>query len=408
MPDCKIFLDSKNYELSKSFLNGTLKQILKLLKAECGSLFLFDEQTEELVLNNFYNSQPLAIKGLRRKSGQGICGKVFRLRQPVLVKDIDRDTRFHRNGFKHYRTGSFMAIPLFVCGNPFGLINIGDKADGKPFSEQDLDFCVTLAKLACRIIENLLFSSKIRLENERLFQEKSLLEKYASVGKMASGIVHEVSNPLDGVIRFANMLTGQMEHDPRFSGYLSGIKEGLARLRDITMSLCNFGRQFKNTPDPGQIEADVNKLLEDSLAIFQDRISGRIRLKRVYRKKLPKVTDRSLQQVFINLIKNALDAMSGTGELEIRSGLSKGCLLVSIKDSGQGILPEVREHIFEPFFTTKGPAKGAGLGLSICKEIVDGYQGRIIVKSKPGKGAEFCVSIPIPGREGERKCEEKE
>ena len=264
MQDCKIFLDSKNYELTKSFLNGTLKQMLKLLKAECGSLFLFDEQTDELVLNNFYNSQPLAIKGLRRKTGQGICGKVFRLRQPVLVKDIDRDIRFHRNGFKHYRTGSFMAIPLFVDGNPFGLINIGDKADGKPFSEQDLDFCVTLAKFGCRIIENLLFSSKIRLENERLFQEKSLLEKYASVGKMASGIVHEISNPLDGVIRFANMLTGQMERDPRFSGYLSGIKEGLARLRDITMSLCNFGRQFKNAPGPEQIEEDVNKLLEDS------------------------------------------------------------------------------------------------------------------------------------------------
>jgi nitrogen-specific signal transduction histidine kinase/putative methionine-R-sulfoxide reductase with GAF domain len=399
MQDCKIFLDSKNYELSKSFLNGTLKQMLKSLKAECGSLFLFDDETNELVLNNFYNSQPLAIKGLRRKAGQGICGKVFRLRQPVLVKDIDRDIRFHSNGFKHYRTGSFMAIPLFVYGNPFGLINIGDKANGKPFSEQDLDFCVTLAKYGCTIIENLLFSSKIRQENERLFQEKSLLEKYASVGKMASGIVHEISNPLDGVIRFSNMLTGQMERDPRFSGYLSGIKEGLARLRDITLSLCNFGRQFKNVPGQELIKTDVNKLLEDSLAIFQDRISGRIRIKRVYRKRLPKVADQGLQQVFINLIKNALDAMSGTGELEVRTGLSKNCLLIVIKDSGHGILPEVREHIFEPFFTTKGQEKGAGLGLSICKEIVNRYQGQILVRSKPGKGTDFYVSIPIQGGE---------
>ena len=399
MPDCKIFLNPKNYEFSKGFLNGTLKQMLKVLKAECGSLFLFDDETDELVLNNFYNSQPLPIKGLRRKAGQGICGKVLRLRQPVLVKDIDRDIRFHRNGFKHYRTGSFMAIPLFVYGNPFGLINIGDKVSGEPFSEKDLDFCVALAKSGCRIIENLQFSFKIRQENERLFREKSLLEKYASVGKMASGIVHEIANPLDGVIRFANMLTGQMEQDPRSSGYLSGIKEGLGRIRDITMSLCNFGCQFKITPSQEQFDADVNKLLDDSLAIFQDRISGRIRLKRAYGKKLPKVAGRSLQQVFINLIKNALDAMSGAGELEIRTGLSKDRLVIVIKDSGHGILPEVREHIFEPFFTTKGQEKGAGLGLSICKEIVNGYQGQIIVQSKPGKGAEFCVSIPVSGKE---------
>ena len=399
MPDCEIVLDPKNCELSKSFLNGTLKEIMSCLKAECGSLFLFDSRTDELVLNNFYNSQPLAIKGLRRKVGQGICGKVIRLREPVLVKDIDRDIRFHRNGFKHYRTGSFMAIPLFVHDSSFGLINIGDKTSGEQFSEKDLAFAVALAKLACRIIENLLDSSKIRKENERLFREKSLLEKYASVGKMASGIVHKIANPLDGVIRFANMLSGQMDYDPRSSGYLCGIKEGLGRIRDITMSLCNFGRQFKITPNREQFDEDVNKLLDDSLTIFQDRISGRISIKKSYRKKLPKVADRGLQQVFINLIKNALDAMSGAGELEICTGLKNNHLVIAIKDSGHGILPEVREHIFEPFFTTKGQEKGAGLGLSICKEIVNGYQGQIIVQSKPGKGAEFCVSIPILGRQ---------
>ena len=83
-------------------------------------------------------------------------------------------------------------------------------------------------------------------------------------------------------------------------------------------------------------------------------------------------------------------------------------LVISIKDSGHGILPEVREHIFEPFFTTKGQEKGAGLGLSICKEIVNGCQGEIIVQSNPGKGAEFRVSIPITERDEKRKCEKKE
>jgi two-component system, NtrC family, sensor kinase len=404
MQDCEILLDPKNCELSKSFLNGTLKEMMGCLKAECGSLFLFDSRTDELVLNNFYNSQPLPIKGLRHKVGHGICGKVIRLREAVLVKDIDRDLRFHRNGFKHYRTGSFMAIPLFVNGSAFGLINIGDKSNGKQFSEKDLAFCVALARLACRIIENLLYSSRIRQENERLFREKSLLEKYAAVGRMASGIVHEIANPLDGVIRFANLLSDKIEKNPRSGGYLSGIKTGLNRIRDITLSLCNFGRQFKIEAGQERIDADVNKLLDDSLAIFQDRISGRIKIKRNYRKRLPPVADQGLQQVFINLIKNALDAMSEPGELRIRTGLRRNYLVITIKDSGHGILPEVRDHIFEPFFTTKNQEKGAGLGLSICKEIVNGYRGQISVQSKPGQGAEFCVALPVSPTEKNRKC----
>jgi signal transduction histidine kinase len=399
--------DAKICELSKSFLNGTLKQTLELLKAEGGSLFLFDPRTEELVLNNFYNSQPLRLKGLRRKIGEGISGKVVRLRQAVLVKDIDRDTRFRRNGFNHYRTGSFMAIPLFVNGNPLGIINIVDKANKDNFSEKDLAQAMALAKYSCKIIENLLDFSVTRQENERLFREKSLLEKYASVGKMASGIVHEISNPLDGVIRFSNMLSGHLEHDVRAAGYLSGLKAGLSRISDITLSLRNFGRQFQAQPCLKREDADVNKLLDDSLAVFQDRIAGQVKLVKSYGKALPLVADQGLQQVFINLIKNALDAMSGSGELRIRTCLKGDNLVISIKDSGYGILPEVREHIFEPFFTTKGVEKGAGLGLCICKEIIQGYNGGIDVQSKPGKGTEFSVAIPVAGRRKNRKCAEK-
>jgi signal transduction histidine kinase len=406
--NCEVFQDPKISDLSKSFLSGMLKEMMGNLKAECGSLFLFDPRTEELVLNNFYNSQPLDIKGLRRKLGEGISGKVIRLRQPVLIKDIDRDRRFRRNGFKHYRTGSFMSIPLFVSGNPLGIINVGDKADKQPFSEKDLDFAVTLAKYACRLIENLLGSSKIRLENEKLFQEKSLLEKYAAVGKMASAIVHEISNPLDGVIRFANMLSEQIEQNPRANGYLLGIKTGLNMIRDITTTLLNFGCQFKTASCQTQKEADVNKLLDDSLAVFAHRIDSRIRVVRKFRKNLPPVKGVALQQVFINLIKNALDAMAGTGQLVIQTALIKDHIVISIKDTGCGMLPEVKEHIFEPFFTTKGVKDGAGMGLSICKEIVEGCLGQITVQSRPQRGTEFSVRIPANKSKGNHKCTREE
>jgi len=367
MQTCEIFFDPKISELSKSFLNGTLKEMMAKLKAECGSLFLFDPQTKELVLNYSYNPQP-----------------------------------------RPNRRGSFMSIPLFVSGSPLGIINIGDKSNKEQFSEKDLAFAVTLAKYSCRIIENLLDSAKIRKENEELSKEKSLLEKYASVGKMASGIVHEIANPLDGIIRFANMLSVQMELDPRASGYLSGIKTGLNRIRDITLTLINFGCQFRAAPGQEQGDTDVNKILDDSLAIFQHRISGQIRVIKKLRRNLPPVEAQELQQVFINLIKNALDAMSGSGELRIQTALRQNNLVISIKDNGNGIPLEVREHIFEPFFTTKGVEKGAGLGLSICKEIINGYHGHITVRSKPGKGTEFSVLIPINQNRGSHKCTKTE
>jgi len=224
----------------KNFLKDSLLEIMSILKAECGSLFLFDGRSRELVLESFQNSKKISLSGVKYRMGEGVSGKVIESRAPVLVKDINTDTRFHKNGFTHYCTNSFISVPLVTPDGIIGLINIADKSTHEPFNEKDLEFASTLAEYACIIAYNLDLSEKLRAEKEELDKQKSLLEKYATVGKLAAGVVHEVNNPLDGIIRFTNMLLKQAEAHSVTQEYLGEIKRGLSKIENITKSLLQF------------------------------------------------------------------------------------------------------------------------------------------------------------------------
>jgi signal transduction histidine kinase len=166
------------------------------------------------------------------------------------------------------------------------------------------------------------------------------------------------------------------------------------RIENITKSLLQFGSQLNPARLQKKEYIDVNQLIDESLDVFVTRLNKNIRLKKHYNKRLPAIADIGLQHVFINIIKNALDAMPNGGKLEITTDIIKSAIVVIFKDTGTGIPLEFMEHIFEPFFTTKGAEQGSGLGLSICKEIIDNYGGKIEVQSCPGEGSKFIISIP--------------
>ena len=369
---------------------------MAVVGAECGSLFLFDYLNQELVLDTFYNSVNLALGGLiRQKIGEGISGKVVDTRAPILVKDIDSDMRFKRNGFNHYKTKSFISLPLFTSrGLVVGLINLSDKSSGESFCEKDLEVAVSLSRYACIIVEHLLHSSKLEHEKEMLHKQKSLLEKYASVGKLAAGIVHEINNPLDGIIRYTNILLDQIENNSIGREYLLEVKKGLNRIAGITRSLLEFSHQVNSHSPQRKKYVDVHRLIDDSLDVLSSKLNGNIKVEKRYKGNLPKILDLGLGQVVVNMIKNALDAMSSGGSLEIVTAIEDSLIKMSFKDSGPGISPEIKDRIFEPFFTTKSIDKGTGLGLAISNEIIHKYEGRIELESEVGKGSTFTVLIP--------------
>ncbi len=377
----------------RNFLQETLKEIMAVFKVECGSLFLFDAKTKELVLESFYNAHQIPVKGIKFQIGEGVSGKVVANKTPVLVKDIDRDIRFHKNGFKHYQTKSFISVPLASPDGVLGVINLADKVSGEPFTEQDLDFATSLIQYAGVNAYNICLAEKLKREKEALDKQKSMLEKYASVGKLAAGVVHEINNPLDGIIRFTNMLLTQVDNNSVTREYLLEIKKGLNRIDNTTKSLLQFSHQVNQSSSRVKTYVDVQSSIEDSLSVFGQRMRGCVEVMTNFSPRRIRILDIGIAHVFINIIKNALDAMPAGGKLSIATDLKDSYVEVIFKDSGVGIQPEIKAKVFEAFFTTKNVDQGTGLGLAICREIINRYEGNIEVESVCGQGSTFRVVI---------------
>lgn len=375
-------------------LNTTLTELMAHVGADCGSLFLFDPHRETLVLEAFYNSQSLPLVGITKRIGEGIAGKVASSATPILVRDLDTDARFTTNGFEHYRSKSFISLPLFSAGHLLCIINLADKKSGDPFDEDDLKLALTITQYASLSIDALCDRLAVQKQKEDLDTQKLILEKYASVGKLAAGIVHEINNPLDGIIRYTNMLLEQLDKHATGREYLLEVKSGLHRIASITRSLLEFSQVINATTSPHRRYVRLDVLIDESLALLAAHTGPQVHIQKKYTPPLPEILDLGLQHVALNIIKNALDAMPEGGMLEISVSRRETDIEVSFKDTGYGIHDEFKTRIFEPFFTTKNATKGTGLGLAICQEIINKYDGRIAVTSAIGQGSTFTVSLP--------------
>ncbi|MBI5115987.1 HAMP domain-containing protein [Candidatus Poribacteria bacterium] len=218
-------------------------------------------------------------------------------------------------------------------------------------------------------------------------------ERMAATGELAAQIAHEINNPL-GIIKnyvgIAKML--MVEEDPNREN-MKIVDQEINRIAGIVRRLLKFAKP--GTEDIQSVQ--INQVLEELLALLRGQLFRRkIEISTEFAENLPEVsvsTDQ-MRQVFLNLIKNAEDAMSDGGKLSVRTRYRKGRVEIDIADTGCGIPSENIKNIFEPFFTTKG-VKGTGLGLSVSYGIVKNYNGEISVDSEPGKGATFTIQLPV-------------
>jgi two-component system NtrC family sensor kinase len=219
-------------------------------------------------------------------------------------------------------------------------------------------------------------------------------EKLASLGKLAAGVAHEINNPLTGILTNSSLLLEDLEAgDPRRDDVEVMVKETM-RCREIVKRLLDFARQTK----PQKRLADINALIETIVLLVRNQTSFRnVSIEQHPATDLPSilVDPDQIQQVFINIILNAAEAMTGGGKLVIRTGLStdRQSIVVGFTDTGPGIPDEVKERIFDPFYTTK--EHGTGLGLSISYGIIEQHGGTISVDSTPGRGSTFTIQLPI-------------
>ena len=225
---------------------------------------------------------------------------------------------------------------------------------------------------------------------EQEFQQR---EHLASIGLLASGIAHEVNTPLTGIASYAQLLLKERDAgDPEYP-ILRKIEQQAFRAAGIASSLLNFSRQR----DGDYQSLEIAGMIHETLELFEPHVRGRrIELVREVEDGLPPVNGNRgrLQQVVMNLLLNAADAMPEGGTLRVAAGLASGRVRIEVSDTGVGIQPEHLDRIYDPFFTTKPRGKGTGLGLSVSYGIVKEHAGTLAAESHPGEGSRFIVSLP--------------
>jgi two-component system NtrC family sensor kinase len=223
-------------------------------------------------------------------------------------------------------------------------------------------------------------------------------EKLASLGKMASGIAHEINNPLTGVLTFSSLLKDELKDTP-YTEDLSVIINETLRCRKIVKGLLDFAR---NT-NVEKAVANINDLIREAMAILEKHVTyGNVKFYLDLDESLPLIEfDISLMRsVFNNLAENAAHAMPYGGDLYITTGYARkdNNVIIVFRDTGEGISEENITRIFDPFFTTKEAGKGTGLGLAVIYGIIERHNGSITVASTPGQGATFTITLPAAGK----------
>lgn len=219
-------------------------------------------------------------------------------------------------------------------------------------------------------------------------------EKLASLGKLAAGIAHEINNPLGGILLYSHLLLEDLGSDSPYVDNIKKVIREATRTKEIVKGLLEFARP----KEPEMNIINLNDVILYSIAIFEKQaLFQNIRIMKMLANDLPRIKgDASqLQQVFMNVILNAAEAMNGNGYLTVKTYVNqKGEVLVEITDTGCGISKENISRVFEPFFTTKPVGKGTGLGLAISYGIIKRHDGEIRIKSEEGKGTTFTIVFP--------------
>jgi two-component system, NtrC family, sensor kinase len=227
--------------------------------------------------------------------------------------------------------------------------------------------------------------------------------KLASVGELAAGIAHEINNPLAIIAEEAGLLKDSL--DPELTSddepeivldeHLDIIHDAVFRCRDITHKLLTFVRHSEVKLAPWHVHDILDEVLDGMLG--NELQLSNTRVVRSYAEGVPEiVTDRNqLVQVFVNVVKNAIDAMGGGGTLTVTTMAEESRLTVAIGDTGCGMTREQLERVFMPFFTTKASSKGTGLGLSVSLTIIKSLSGEMYVESAPNRGSTFTITMPL-------------
>jgi len=324
-----------------------------------------------------------------------------------------------------------LLVPVLFGVDLLGVFAVGRKLSGEPLAAHDRQLLRTLANQSAIAMENAKAFDEIAQLNETLearvdartaeLQEIQVQlmqsEKLSSLGQLVAGVAHELNNPIGFVHANLQLLDEYIEKLSRaqkdgadtekireaIAKLLARSREGTQRVKEIVQDLRTFSRM-----DQAELQdADLHEELDRTLGLMEPRFKGGVTVVRNYGN-LPRVRcyPGQLNQVFLNLLMNACDAMGSRGSIEITTRRTDGGVRIEVRDDGPGVPPELINRLFDPFFTTKEVGKGTGLGLSLSHGIIERHGGKFSVNSNLGEGATFVIELPLDASpEGEVELE---
>ncbi|MEP7340165.1 MAG: ATP-binding protein [Acidobacteriota bacterium] len=313
------------------------------------------------------------IYGLRREQAIGL--RITEVFQPEMLRALRE----------------LMARSEWQKGEPVNVYKFRARAA----DNRELMLNISLAPLQSKTseIEGTLVAIEDVTERIRLEEQLQQSDKLSSIGLLAAGVAHEVNTPLTGISSYSQMLMQQMpETDPRHH-LLDKIYRQTSRASSIVNNLLNFSR----VSDSRLVSVDLNHVLDDTIQLLEAQLrNSDIEVTCNYADTLPPATGNAakLQQVFMNLILNARDAMPQGGRLQITTEADDDSIIIRFRDTGSGIAAEHLAKIYDPFFTTKQIGKGTGLGLAVSYGIIRDHGGDILVESQQSEGTLFQITLP--------------
>ena len=376
-------------------LHLAVRKTAEALNARGSILRVLNLKTGELELSAAYGlSARYLSKG--HVSSTKVIQEFCEENRAIIIKDLETDPRVqYPKEAKEEGIKMMVDLPLYMGQNVVGILRIFFEKK-REFSAEELDFAVAIAEQCALAIDKARLIEKQQIQYDNLAIQT---DKLSSLGRMAAGIAHEINNPLAGILLYSSNLVKKVPETGPLKKGLEVIIHETIRCRGIIQELLEFSRQR----EPLKVLADLNGVIEKALSIVSNEFRlNRISLERRLSDTLPSVLIdvNQIEQVFINFLMNAVEAIQGQGEVCVRSYRDEDnrSVVVEIEDSGMGIPQEHLEKIFDPFFSTK--PKGTGLGLAVNYGIIQKHGGEIKVSSQPGRGTTMTIRLPYEQAKG--------
>lgn len=379
-------------------LHTTLLKIGEIFALDIAAIFFLDEKSGKLVRPVAAGMRPETVREFDQIDfSPALLDQLRRVHATLISASAPILPQAFRDLRGRERMAASQVAILWSKSRIMGALVIGCR-EARDFSAAEVNLISAVANQIATAMDKSLLLEQTRAAYETLRHTQQQLlqsEKMAAVGQLISGVAHELNNPLTAILGYSQLLRSGEIGAERGGEYLEKLQRQAQRTHHIVQSLLSFARQRK----PQRAPVDLRQILEDTLILREyDLRLKKIRVHRDFDPHLPVTSAdfNQLQQVFLNILNNAIDAIEETGnagEIWIAAKAREGSLRVEFTDSGPGV--QNPHRIFDPFYTTKPVGKGTGLGLSICYGIVKEHGGDIEARNSAPRGATFVITLPL-------------